>query len=205
MSDCIKDEIWRDIPGFEGYYKVSSKGRVQSLPRTVKCIDDSCRTYKGKLSTPHKGQNGYLTVSLSKEGKTCNHNVHVLVAMAFLDHTPQGMKVVVDHIDNNQANNSVENLQLTTQRHNTSKDKSSTRDLPTGVRKIGKSFTSEFTVYNIDSVVMQPQSSFPLQIPPFRQPTTSPVDTYLSVWMCRQSGVLQSMPPNPSAQMHKSG
>jgi NUMOD4 motif len=31
----MTDEIWRDVVGFEGYYEVSSRGRVRSLARTV--------------------------------------------------------------------------------------------------------------------------------------------------------------------------
>ena len=30
------EEIWNDIEGYEGYYKVSNKGNVKSLKRTVK-------------------------------------------------------------------------------------------------------------------------------------------------------------------------
>lgn len=29
----MKEEIWKDIEGFEGLYQVSSFGRVKSLPR----------------------------------------------------------------------------------------------------------------------------------------------------------------------------
>ena len=28
-------EIWKDIPGYEGMYQVSNKGRVKSLTRVV--------------------------------------------------------------------------------------------------------------------------------------------------------------------------
>jgi hypothetical protein len=29
-------EVWKDIKGFEGFYLISNKGRVKSLPRLVK-------------------------------------------------------------------------------------------------------------------------------------------------------------------------
>ena len=32
-------EIWRDIPGYEGSYQVSSLGRVRSLPRVIPVYD----------------------------------------------------------------------------------------------------------------------------------------------------------------------
>ena len=49
--------------------------------------------------------------------------VHQLVAMAFLGHVPNGHKMVVDHIDNNKSNNTLENIQVITTRQNTSKDR----------------------------------------------------------------------------------
>ena len=31
----MKEEIWKDIPGYEGVYQVSSIGRVRSVDRVV--------------------------------------------------------------------------------------------------------------------------------------------------------------------------
>lgn len=28
----MENEIWKDIPGYDGYYQVSNYGRVKSLP-----------------------------------------------------------------------------------------------------------------------------------------------------------------------------
>ena len=49
--------------------------------------------------------------------------MHQIVAIAFLNHTPNGLKAVVDHIDNNPLNNELGNLQIITHRKNLSKDK----------------------------------------------------------------------------------
>ena len=41
----MKIEIWKDIPGYEGRYQVSTEGRIRSLDRRVPC---KCH-YAGKL------------------------------------------------------------------------------------------------------------------------------------------------------------
>ena len=106
-------EIWKDIEGYEGLYQVSDLGRVKSLKFGKERILKQNQTYKG-----------YLVVTLSENGKTKTRNVHVLVAMAFLDHKPDGtQKVVVDHIDNNKNNNTLDNMQLISHRENVSKDR----------------------------------------------------------------------------------
>ena len=43
--------------------------------------------------------------------------------MAFLNHKPNGNKLVVDHINNVKTDNRLSNLQIITQRKNTSKDR----------------------------------------------------------------------------------
>ena len=105
-------EIFKDIPGYEGIYQVSNLGRVKSL-----------KYNKEKLLKPPVNNKGYYTVLLCCEGKVKNFKIHQLVAMAFLNHTPDGYKLVVDHKDNDKLNNRLSNLQLVTVRHNVSKDR----------------------------------------------------------------------------------
>ena len=111
----MKKEIWRDIKNYEGYYQVSSFGKVKSLPR------------KGRLKEKILKQSnrvGYLSVSLCRGGNLKSRNVHQLVAIAFLDHTPNGYKgLIVDHKNNDRRDNRLENLQLINARQNTSKDR----------------------------------------------------------------------------------
>ena len=46
------NETWRDVVGFEGYYKVSNLGNVKSCDRYVKCSRGlNKRLWKGKLLT----------------------------------------------------------------------------------------------------------------------------------------------------------
>ena len=114
----MKNEIWKDVPGYEGFYQVSDLGNVKSLSRKIwngKVFFIS----KDKLLKP--GVDGYCNVELSKNCKRKNFKVHQLVAMAFLGHIPCGFELVVDHINDNPLDNRVENLQIVTQRENSHK------------------------------------------------------------------------------------
>ena len=66
---------------------------------------------------------GYFGVSLCKNCVSKSFTTHQLVAMAFLNHKPDGHKLVIDHIDENKENNIVENLRIVTQRFNLSRKK----------------------------------------------------------------------------------
>ena len=141
------EEIWRDVEGYEGLYQVSNFGNVKSLARVVKWKNTK-RTIKEKLLKLGFDFRGYLVVGLCKEGKLKTKRIHVLVAIAFLNHTPDGtQKIVVDHIDNNKLNNNLENLQLTSNRHNCSKDKKGTSKY-TGVswHKASKKWASQIRI-----------------------------------------------------------
>lgn len=102
----MEKEIWKAIPNFTRY-EISSLGRVRNL--------ESGLVLKTQFSN-------YPCISLQGEMGQKTIRIHVLVAMAFLGHVPNGKKMVVDHIDNNKLNNNVKNLQIITSRENTSKD-----------------------------------------------------------------------------------
>lgn len=134
-------EIWKDIPGYEGYYQVSNLGRVKSLNRTV-FIRENVKGVKREriMKTPVNSQ-GYPLVRLTKNGIPKPFKVHRLVAIVFLNHTPCGMNKVVDHIDGNTKNNHLDNLRIVTQRENASKKHLKSTSQYTGVywyKKIGK-------------------------------------------------------------------
>ena len=119
----MEKEIWKDIPGYEGLYQVSSKGRVKSLERYVKSKGGALRMCKEKCLIQSKDHKGYDHVSLSKENIVKSYMVYKLVAMAFLSHVSSGLNVVVDHINNDCSDNRVCNLQLISNRENLTKDK----------------------------------------------------------------------------------
>jgi len=110
-------EVWKDIKGYEGLYQVSNLGRVKSLKRKVK-RGKFLYSVKEKILKQAPNTHGYFTVSLWKGNKGKTKSIHVLVAVAFLKHKPNGYFLVVDHIDENRQNNKLENLRLTTNRFN---------------------------------------------------------------------------------------
>lgn len=129
----FKTEQWKDIPDYEGMYSVSDLGRVKSLNRIVTTNNSTNRFYKERILKQVKAD-VYLIVSICREPNINKSKaIHQLVATAFLNHIPCGYELIVDHIDNNPFNNKLINLQIVTQRKNSSKD------------KFRKNYTSKYT------------------------------------------------------------
>ena len=114
-------ELWKNIPGIEGY-QVSSIGRVRSVARCVNVtqgkLGNTKRVIPPKLMSPcgtyMNGRQHYVTVRLN--GKT--HNVHRLMALAFLGPPPFGPRTEVNHKDGNRHNNVLSNIEWVTKSMN---------------------------------------------------------------------------------------
>lgn len=108
----MEKEQWRPVPGFEGTYAVSNRGRVRSEARTVGAR--RLRRQILRASYPRRTRYAQLTLCIGNR-KTCA-KVHTLVAAAFLGPRPPGMDI--DHIDANPRNNSASNLEYVTRAEN---------------------------------------------------------------------------------------
>lgn len=106
------EEIWKDIPEFEGLYQISNLGRVRSLDK----YDRLGRFHKGKILAIKDNGVGYLTLPLNRDGKQKMALVHRLVASVFVPN-PNGYSQV-NHIDGNKKNNHADNLEWCTQSQN---------------------------------------------------------------------------------------
>ena len=107
-------EIWKDIKGYEGIYKISNLGRVKSLDRFIYYKNDVIKFCKGKLLNIHK--NDYLFVRLYKDSIPKTKYIHKLVAEAFIPN-PNNLPEV-NHKDENKLNNSIGNLEWCTVAYN---------------------------------------------------------------------------------------
>lgn len=101
----IADEEWRDVPGYEGFYSVSSFGRVrrEAVPGST---HPTQHLLKPGLTR------GYRSVRLIKGGRVKFWTVHKLVALAFVGPRPDSY--VVNHKDGDKLNNRPENLEYCT-------------------------------------------------------------------------------------------
>ena len=110
------EEVWRDIPGYEGRYQASSFGRIRTVAHYVRCGKDGNgqRLVAPRVLRPGKYSTGHLSVTLGSERKS--RSVHSLVALTFLGPRPEGMEVC--HNDNNPRNNRVDNLRYDTRQKN---------------------------------------------------------------------------------------
>jgi DNA-binding transcriptional regulator YiaG len=104
----MQKEIWKPVKNYEGLYEVSNFGRMRSLPKEWMAGWNSVtRSHKGFLLKPGKGRDGYLSVSLSKEGKIKHHSVHRIVLQSFI-----GESVLdCNHKDGDKENNYLNNLE----------------------------------------------------------------------------------------------
>lgn len=95
------NEVWKDIPGYEGKYQASSLGRIKSFVKNK----------EGRIMSPNNNGKGYLSVML---GKNNRHYIHTLVLETFL-----GPSIFeVNHKNLIKADNTLNNLEYVTRAYN---------------------------------------------------------------------------------------
>ena len=97
----MKKEIWKDIKGYKGRYRVSNHGRVFSIKRS-------------RFLNIRQDSWGYSCCILCKDNKQKHFFVHRLVAAAFLGES----SLIVNHMDRVKSNNCAWNLEYVSTREN---------------------------------------------------------------------------------------
>ena len=96
-------EIWKDVPGSDGLYEVSSYGIVRNK-----------RT--GRILSPCLNTGGYYRFAMYIGGKSKSVLLHRVLAMNFIPN-PNGYPEI-NHIDSDRKNDSLDNLEWCTRKMN---------------------------------------------------------------------------------------
>ena len=96
-------EKWFPIPGYEEIYSISNHNRVR------RDIDGLKTSKAGHTLKPLIDSNGYLRVTLYKNGSAEYFLIHRIIAHIFIGPCPKGEQV--NHKDWNKLNNDPENLE----------------------------------------------------------------------------------------------
>lgn len=112
----VDNEVWKDIPGYNGAYQVSNHGNVFVRESYVMLGGRRIRKVPHFLMQSNNG-NGYLLVTISYQRVRKNHYIHKLVASAFIEN-PYG-KPDVNHINGKKYDNRACNLEWSTKTENT--------------------------------------------------------------------------------------
>ena len=116
----MDEEIWKDIPGYEGKYQASTLGRIRSLDRMVpgKCHFTGkpfLRKVKGRILRPGRFcKAGHLSVVLKHGG--IGIPVHHLIMKTFIGDTPIGLEIL--HTNGDPKDNRLSNLRFGTRTEN---------------------------------------------------------------------------------------
>lgn len=107
---------WKEINGFIGLYEISNGGVVKSCKRNIHHPINGTVNLREKILKPEYMRDGYLRITLCKDGETFRFPIHVLVANAFVEN-PYNY-TIVNHKDENRRNNHYENLEWCNMQYN---------------------------------------------------------------------------------------
>lgn len=116
MADAINTlpgEIWKPVPGYEGFYSVSSLGRTYRHSRWVAAKNGSRRFFPGQICQGHRGKKGYERIKVF--GK--NIETHRIVCLTFHGEPPSP-KYHAAHANDIKHDNRAENLRWATAKEN---------------------------------------------------------------------------------------
>ena len=113
----MENEVWLPVVGYEGLYEVSSLGRVKRVGQTILDKTGKRKTVRECIRVLTPDRKGYLYATVFRHNKGFCLKAHRAVTQAFIPNPLN--KPQVNHIDNDPANNRVENLEWCTPKENT--------------------------------------------------------------------------------------
>lgn len=103
------NEIWKEVPNFEGKYYISNTGKLKSIGGKFKKIHPDGYITDGCIDSL-----GYRVVTLGKPKIRYRVRMHSLVASLFIGTDKREVRMTVNHKDGNKLNNNADNLEWIT-------------------------------------------------------------------------------------------
>jgi hypothetical protein len=132
----MNNEIWKDVIGYSGHYKVSNLGRIKSIK------------FNKERILKQNNLNGYKQIRLYANKSIANVLVHRIVAEAFIENIKNYPQV--NHKDEDKTNNNVDNLEWCSSSYNNNYGTRSERVISTIIENrkgdcMTKTFPLQFT------------------------------------------------------------
>lgn len=122
------EEIWKDVPEYNGMYQISNLGNIKSQH-----YNRMNGQKPGKLLKSTLMKNGYVSLELRMNDTNKRHLVHRLIAEVFIPNPNN--KPNVNHINGIRNDNRIDNLEWCTQSENILHAFKRGTKIPTGPKK----------------------------------------------------------------------
>lgn len=111
------NELWKDIPNYEGLYQASNMGNIRSLDKIVpKWNKPYKRKIKGRVLKKHKANGGYNVVALHKNKNQKTYKVSRLIGITWKDNPDN--KPEINHKNSIRTDDRAENIEWCTRSEN---------------------------------------------------------------------------------------